>query len=196
MKIETILKKLKSAGFKISFDEQDILLDNPTGNAVLDNQLKEAVKANRQEILFRLRTCEYRHLRAEANKLAEWIDNSDAPIQERRERVPEFKKLVNQIAELQGFVDAYQKNGTAQWYEKGWLLLHSDLLGEMIVVVRDADVQLPEGSRGYPVYEFKEVEALTGASEEQIRETHKIKRVFQGKIENQKMGGLKNAREA
>lgn len=179
MSVIEILDKLKAAGFSVSSDSQDILLD---GDAVLDDDLRRAIQANKQELLFHLRTDEYARLTAQARELAEWIDNSDAPIEERRERVPEFKELVNRIAELQPFIDAYQKNGTAQWREKGWLLLHSDLLNEMIVVVRGTDVQLPEGARGYPVYSFKEVEALAGASEEQIREAHKIKKAFNGEV--------------
>ncbi len=173
-----ILNKLEGAGFSVSFDE-DIVLH---GQGTLSDELKNLVQVNKQEILFHLRTREYTRLRAEANKLAEWIDNSDAPIQERRERVPEFKKLVNRIAELQPHIDHYEKSGLGSWYGQGWLLIHSNLLNELIVVVRDADVQVPEGAGAYPVYEMREVKALKDADEEQIRGAHRVKKVFKGKV--------------
>ncbi len=176
MKAVDILKKLKTVGFQVSADDRDILLD---GNAVLSDNLRQDIQANKPEILFHLRTREYARLREQALALSAWIDDSSLPLKERQARLPEYDSLVERIGELQEHVDHYRESGLDRWCREGWILIHSELLNELIIVIRNSEIQAPDG---YPVYEFREVKMLEGKSDQQIRQAHAVKKAFEGEI--------------
>lgn len=174
-----ILNKLKGAGFSVSFDE-DIILH---GQGDLDDELRHLVEENKSELLYHLRTREYDRLTGEAGKLASYLNDSPAPLPGRESQLFKYEALVDRIAELQPHIDRYQESGLTRWYSEGWLLVHSEILNELIVVIRDPDVKLPAGARAYPVYLFKEVETLAGKNDQTICAANKVKKTFKGKIE-------------
>ena len=179
MKASNVLKKAEAAGFQVSADDRDIILD---GDAVLDDGLRQDIQANKQEILWLLRHREFRQLRTRATELASWMDSADAPIEERMGKIAEFTELIDRIAELQAFIDRYARDGSDTWWGKEYLLLFSQVLGEIVCVVRGSEVKPPEGMLAYPRYLFCEVKTLQGASDEQIRKVHKVKQVFSGQV--------------
>ena len=183
MNIDSILKNLKSAGFDVSFDDHDIFLNNSTGQAVLDDELKDVIQSNKQEILYHLRIREYIQLYTQTKKLTECLNDSASPLAAQKEQFPQLEALINKISELEPFIQHYKASGLTQWYESGWLLIHSELLNELVVLVKDENVELPTGAKAYPVYLFKEVESLDGKSDEIIRAAHRIKKAFSGEIE-------------
>ncbi len=85
MNIDSILKNLKSAGFDVSFDDHDIFLNNSTGQAVLDDELKEVIQSNKQEILYHLRIREYIQLYTQTKKLTECLNDSASPLAAQKE---------------------------------------------------------------------------------------------------------------
>jgi len=184
MSIENILNNLKSAGLIVGFDDHDILIDLPNGGTVhLDDGLKEDILQHKQEILFLLRNRQYSHLRSQAEKLAEYLNSSAVPLSEKRKRLSEYENLVNGIADLEPFIQYYRESGLAQWYESGWVLIYSNLLNEIIVLIRSAEVKLPESAQVYPIYMFEEIQQLSGKPDDHIRAAHKTKKIFNGKIE-------------
>lgn len=66
----------------------------------------------------------------------------------------------------------------------GWVLVHSVVLGQPIVMKRAASVSvsLPERYRDAVVYVFDEVASLVGVAAEDLRILHEFKRVFGGRI--------------
>ena len=183
MMIDSIITKLHSAGFSVSFDDQDILLDNPSVQAVLDDELKETIQVNKQELLFHLRSREYSRLTEQAEKLDAYLNGPSTPRSEREARLEEYEHLVKRISELQSYIDHYQGSGLGSWYESGWMLLHSEILNELIVVVRDETIKVPEGTQHFPKYLLKEINKLKHLDEQQIKQAHSVKKVFQGNIE-------------
>ncbi len=182
MIVDSIINKLNSAGFTVSFDDQDILLDTPSGEAVLSDELKAVVHDNKPEILFFLRMREYNQLRAQAEKLGAYLNSPAEPLPARKERLPEYERLIEQIGVLQGWVDHYQESGLDRWYRDGWVLIFSNLLNEMIVLIRSAEVKLPESARVYPAYFFEEVQLLDGKDDQTIRAAHSVKKTFNGQV--------------
>ena len=178
MTVSKILGKLQGAGFSVSFDK-DIVLH---GEGDLSDELRDLVQQNKQEILYHLRTSEYTKLTKQAEELASWLNDSSVPLPDREKRLPEYEALVEQISELQPYIDYYKESGLDRWYSEGWLLLHSELLNELIVIIRDETVDLPSGVGAYPVYQFSEVEALSGKTDEVIRGVHATKKVFKGEV--------------
>ncbi len=181
MTVSKILGKLEGAGFSVSFDE-DIVLH---GQKPLDDELKNLVQDNKQEILFHLRTGEYTKLTKRAEELAGYLNDHPAtPLRKPEERLAEYEQLVDRISELQPYIDHYELSGLGRWYSEGWFLLHSDLLNEIIVIVRDPETKLSAGCSIYPIYQFSEVKALDGKSDDQIRAVHKTKKVFSGEVQS------------
>ena len=71
-----------------------------------------------------------------------------------------------------------------QLASKGWVLVLSVVLGEPVVMKRDASVSvsLPDRYREAVVYLAEEVASLVGVGPEELRVLHEIKRVFGGRI--------------
>ncbi len=155
----------------------------------LPAETMDTIQAGRQEALWFLRTRLYTKLRTQAEKLASYLDDTSVPLPDREQKLPGYEDLVGRISELQLFIDHYQASGLDRWYSQGWLLIHSDLLGEMIVLIRDPEVKLPESARVYPIYQFSEVQVLDGKSDEIVRAAYMTKKTFNGKIEAS--GGVK-----
>lgn len=65
-------------------------------------------------------------------------------------------------------------------------MIQSELLSrEIVVVARDQDSlkNIPDSAKHYRVYLFEEVTALGGSTDNEIRQAHAVKRVFDGEIE-------------
>ncbi len=187
MSIDNILKTLKSAGYVVGFDSENILIDLPDGGTVhLDARLRQDILSNKPEILFHLRSREYNRLRSQAESLGAYLDDPAAPLPARKEKLPEYERLTERIADLQGWTDYYEQSGLSRWYSEGFLLIFSELLSEVICVVRDPEIRLPAGCAGYPVYQFSEVTALDGKMDDHIRAAHSTKKVFSGQVKGGK----------
>ncbi len=187
MTIDTILKTLKSASYVVGFDDHDILIDLPDGGIVnLDDGLRADVLQQKQEILFFLRSKKYNQLRAQAESLGAYLDDTSILPAERGKRLAEYEDIVKQIAALEPVIQHYEESGLSRWYGQGWFLLHSDLLNEIIVIVRDPSIKLPAGCSNYPVYQPKEVTALDGKTDEVIKAAHSAKKVFSGQVKGGK----------
>ncbi len=181
-RITALIQDLEAEGIQLKPLEDSVWLSKENLTAEIINQVKE----NKPEILFFLRMREYRQLTAQAHKLAVWLNDHATPLAARKEKLQEYESLLEQIADLQPFTDHYQESGLAHWYDSGWLLIHSELLNELVVMVKDETVELPAGARAYPVYLFKEVESLDGKSDEIIRAAHRTKKAFSGRVEGAK----------
>jgi len=71
----------------------------------LTEEQRLALTEHRGEILLHLRVQEHSRLAAAARKLGDWLDDLAIDYTERKARVPEYQALLDQIAELQVYVD-------------------------------------------------------------------------------------------
>ncbi len=65
----------------------------------------------------------------------------------------------------------------------GWVIINSTVLGESIVIVRDAGVPVTPQQKELVRYAVAEVMLLEHGRAEQLRQLHEIKRVMGGQIE-------------
>lgn len=65
---------------------------------------------------------------------------------------------------------------------RGWAVVHSETLGERVLWLRDERVVPPEPWRQHVGYTLAELEALRGATKDDLRLLHAAKRVFGGRI--------------
>ncbi len=183
MNIDNILKTLKSAGYTVGFDSENILIDLPDGGTVtLDDRLRAEILHHKPEILFFLRMRAYNQLRAQAESLGEYLNSSAEPLPARKARLPEYENLLDEIAVLEPVIQHYEESGLCRWYKDGFLLLYSQLLAEIIVLIRDPEIKLPPGCSSYPLYRLEEVTALSGKTDEVIKAAHLTKKVFTGQV--------------
>ena len=68
------------------------------------------------------------------------------------------------------------------WYTEGWILMFAYLFGEVIVIVKDFTVKLPERIHHFPRYELREIGRLVGSSDTTKCRTHLVKKAFSGTI--------------
>ncbi len=183
MSIDNILNNLKSAGYTVGFDSENILIDLPDGGTVtLDDKLRADVLQQKQEILFFLRSKKYNQLRAQAESLGAYLDDTSILPAERGKRLAEYEDIVEQIAALEPVIQHYEESCLCRWYKDGFLLLYSQLLAEIIVLIRDPEIRLPAGCTGYPLYRLEEVTALSGKSNDHIKAAHAVKKAFKGQV--------------
>ncbi len=65
----------------------------------------------------------------------------------------------------------------------GWVIINSRVLGESIVIIRDASVPVTTEQRGLVRYAVAEVVLLQHAKEENLKQLHEIKKIIGGTIE-------------
>lgn len=74
-------------------------------------ELAGRIQAHRAEVLRYLRLRAVDRLTASARTLARFLDDTEADLEARRPRLPEYEELLAQIAELQPFIGAYEEEG-------------------------------------------------------------------------------------
>ncbi len=94
----------------------------------------------------------------------------------------EVRRLRERLSLLEAVLGDFNRRGLNSWYAKGWIMVHSQLLNEVVVVVRDDSVELPSGAAAFPCYRFSEVQELQGMDQETIRRVHGLKKTFRGEI--------------
>ncbi len=177
-RIAALIKDIESKGIQLKPLDDSVWLSKENLTAEVIKQ----VKTNKPEILYFLRSREYNQLRTQAEKLGACLDDTAAPLPAREEKLSEYESLTEQIADLQGWTDYYEQSGLSRWYSEGWVLIFSNLLNEMIVLIRSAEVKLPESARVYPAYFFEEVQLLDGKDDQTIRAAHSVKKTFNGQV--------------
>jgi len=71
--------------------------------------LLSELKTRRDEVLRYLRQREYDRLTASARTLADFLDDTSIGAPVRLPRLPEYEQLLEQIAELQPYIDTYEE---------------------------------------------------------------------------------------
>lgn len=64
----------------------------------------------------------------------------------------------------------------------GWAAVRSHVLGEAILFLRDEAVALPPEAAGLLTYTWAELEILATATEDALREIHRAKKLFGGRV--------------
>lgn len=113
----------------------------------------------------------YALLREQAEALGSLIDG-DFPLTQRKKKLPELLAVENMLAASQGAL-------WASWRQEGFSVVWSALLEEFILV---GDAPPPPGSEGMALYSWEEVQTLKDASPVQVREAHRVKKLFAGKV--------------
>jgi hypothetical protein len=115
-------------------------------------------------------------LRAKARSLQTYLDNQSIPLAERQRQVPMFERMLDQIS-------AETELGTVRTLDRvGWTPIQSEILGETIVAVCDDHTVVPQPYTTLVRYTQKEIDKLDGLDDEQIRDVHRVKKAFLGKV--------------
>jgi hypothetical protein len=117
-------------------------------------------------------------IKAEADRLREFLDDQSVELDDRTPWVSRFEWLLEEMS-LIVERDLHNERVFAQ---VGWAPIHSEILGETIIAIRDQAVEVPDRFSDLQPYTRHEAELLDGLSDDHIRESHQIKKVFGGRI--------------
>ncbi|MGA2380230.1 MAG: hypothetical protein ABSG85_13090 [Spirochaetia bacterium] len=182
MSVDAVLDRAVALGLDIRLAQDGEHIDVP---GTLPRDIEEAILANRSEVLFHLADQERSEVLTRLEALRKKINEGDEPAEDRPGlRDVAFDPLLDRLWVLERVIAGYEQSGLASWYREGWVMIHSSLLSETVVVVRDevALRNLPGGARVFPMYRFEEMEALKDCDEPAIRRAHAYKRAFHGSV--------------
>lgn len=114
-------------------------------------------------------------LQEKAWALRNFIDG-DAPLADRLSRAAAYQDTVDRLAKAQGRL-------FDSWRAAGFTVVWSRLVEEFLLV---GDGEPPPGSEAMAVYAWEEAKALEGADPESVRQAHRAKRAFGGKVESRR----------
>lgn len=99
-----IVDQLRASGVRLEARGEHIWFSDARRAA----ELIPEVKRHKEEVLRHLRLRQYDRLTASARTLARFLDDTEEDMETRWCRLPEYRELLEQIAELQPYIEQYE----------------------------------------------------------------------------------------